>query len=384
MLCPYFSLRRFRWMARAQPLPSWRTLVSKRFAVTLVLFLLVVPLSAESIRTIAGTGTAGHSGDGGPGVRAQVANPYGVQIGPDGGLYICDIDNHRVRRLDLKTGAISTVAGSGREGYSGDGGHALEASLNQPYEVRFDQAGNMFFVEMPNHIVRRVDAKTKIISTVAGTGERGFSGDGGQATQAQLSVPHSIELDGKGFLYIADIGNHRLRRVHLASGVIETFGGTGEQAPTPSGAKLAGTPLNGPRTIAFDKQGDMFLALREGNAVYRVDMKAGTLHHIAGTGRKGYSGDGGPAVLARLSGPKGIAVGPKGGVYIADTESHTIRRINLHSGIIRTVAGDGKVHDGPDGDPLRCGLARPHGVFVDSGGVVYIGDSENHRVRALE
>ena len=356
----------------------------KRFVATLVFFLAAAPLPAQSIRTIAGTGTAGHSGDGGPGVRAQVANPYGVQIGPDGALYICDIDNHRVRRLDLRSDEISTVAGSGKEGYSGDGGPALEASLNQPYEVRFDPAGNMYFVEMPNHIVRRVDAKTKTISTVAGTGERGFSGDGGQAVKARLSRPHSIELDGKGFLYIADIGNHRLRRVNLASGVIETFGGTGEQAPTPSGAKLAGTPLNGPRTIAFDKQGDMFLALREGNTVYRVDMKAGTIHHIAGSGQKGYSGDGGRADLARLSGPKGIAVGPKGGVYIADTESHTIRRIDLHTGIIRTVAGDGKVHDGPDGDPLQCGLARPHGVFVAGGGAVYIGDSENHRVRVLE
>ena len=163
-----------------------------------------------------------------------------------------------------------------------------------------------------------------------------------------------------------------------------TFGGTGEQAPTPSGTKLAGTPLNGPRTIAFDKHGDMFLALREGNAVYRIDMKAGTIHHIAGTGQKGYSGDGGRADLARLSGPKGIAVGPKGGVYIADTESHTIRRIDRNTGIIRTVVGDGKVHDGPDGDPLQCGLSRPHGVFVDVDGVVYIGDSENHRVRVLK
>ena len=358
--------------------------MNRHFAATFVLFLLVAPLSAASIRTIAGTGTAGHSGDGSPGVRAEVANPYGVQIGPDGALYICDIDNHRVRQLDLKSGEISTVAGNGKEGYSGDGGPALEASLNQPYEVRFDGDGNMFFVEMPNHVVRRVDAKTKTISTVAGTGERGFSGDGGPATKAQLNQPHSIELDGKGFLYIADIGNHRVRRVDLASGIIETFGGMGEQAPTRSGAKLESTPLNGPRAIAFDKQGDMFLALREGNAVYRVDMKAGTIHHIAGTGERGYSGDGGSAKMARLSGPKGIAVGPNGGVYIADTESHTIRRIDLNTGTIRTVVGDGTVHDGPDGDPLRCGLARPHGVFVDAKGTVYIGDSENHRVRVLE
>jgi streptogramin lyase len=128
----------------------------------------------------------------------------------------------------------------------------------------------------------------------------------------------------------------------------------------------------------------MFLALREGNTVYRIDMAGLTLHHIAGTGEQGYSGDSGPAKTAKLSGPKGIEVGPDGGVYIADTESHTIRRIDLRSGVITTVAGDGSVHDGPDGDPLKCGLARPHGIFVDRAGRIYIGDSENNRVRVLE
>jgi sugar lactone lactonase YvrE len=242
----------------------------------------------------------------------------------------------------------------------------------------------MFFVEMRNHLVRRVDAKTGVISTIAGTGEAGFSGDGGPAKQAQFRQPHSIAFDSKGLLYVADIGNHRVRRVNLGTGIIETFAGTGEKAATPDGSPLDGTPLNGPRAIAFDRRGDMYLALREGNAVYRIDTGSLTLHHIAGTGEQGYTGDGGPAKMAKLSGPKGIEVGPAGGVYIADTESHTIRRIDLRSGVITTVAGDGSVHDGPDGDPLKCGLSRPHGVFVDRGGRVYIGDSENHRIRVLE
>lgn len=353
-------------------------------SVSLLLGLLACSAGAKEVNTIAGTGVAGFSGDGGLGTKGQLANPYGIVIGPDGALYICEVDNHRVRRLDLKTNMLSTVAGSGKQGYSGDGGPALRAELNQPYEVRFDEEGNMYFVEMRNHIVRKVDAESKTISTVAGTGKQGYSGDGGPAAEAQLSRPHSIELDGKGSLYIADIGNHRIRRVDLKTGTIETFAGTGEQGPAPDGANLQGTPLNGPRTIAFDSNGDMFLALREGNAVYRIDMKEKTLHHIAGTGEQGYSGDGGPAKRAKLSGPKGISVGPSGGVYIADTESHTIRRIDLKSGMITTVVGDGTRHDGPDGDPLSCGLARPHGVFVDSDGVVYIGDSENHRVRVLK
>ena len=166
--------------------------------------------------------------------------------------------------------------------------------------------------------------------------------------------------------------------------MIETFAGTGEQAGTPNGAPVQDTPLNGPRAIAFDSRGDMYVALREGNAVYRISMKAMTLHHLAGTGESGYKGDGSPARQALLSGPKGIAVGPDGGVYIADTESHTIRRIDQKEGIITTVVGDGTQHDGPDGDPRKCGLARPHGVFVDAKGKVYVGDSENHRVRVLE
>ena len=345
---------------------------------------LISPLPAKTIRTIAGTGAAGFSGDGGPGEKGQIANPYGLVIGPGGALYFCEIDNHRIRRLDLKTNKLSTVAGSGNQGYSGDGGPALEADLNEPYEVRFDKQGNMYFVEMQNHLVRRVDAKTGIISTLAGTGQPGFSGDGGPATKAQFHRPHSIELDGQGSLYIADISNHRIRRVDLRKGAIETFAGTGKQDPAPDGAKVAGAPLNGPRTLAFGPRGDMFVALREGNTVYRIDMKKKTLHHIAGTGEKGYTGEGGAAKKATLSGPKGISIGPDGGVYIADTESHTIRRIDLASGIITTIAGDGSRHDGPDGDPSKCGLARPHGVFVDNQGVVYIGDSENHRIRAVK
>jgi streptogramin lyase len=344
--------------------------------------LALTSLTAQTIETLAGSGQSGFSGDGGPAVKAQVANPYGLEMGPDGALYVCEIDTHRVRRIDLRTGEISTAAGTGVRGYSGDGGPAVSAQLNEPYEVRFDADGNMYLVEMQNHIVRRVDAKTKVITTVAGNGKRGFSGDGGPAAQAQLSTPHSIAFRGQS-LYIADIGNHRIRRVDLASGKIETFGGTGERLPTPDGAPIAGTPLNGPRAMAFDKGGDMWLALREGNAVYRVDMTSRTLHHFAGTGGSGYQGDGGPAKAALLAGPKGIAVGPDGAVYIADTESHTIRRIDTRSGIITTVAGTGSRHDGPDGDALKCGLARPHGVFVGSDGAVYIGDSENHRVRRV-
>ncbi|MEO7650380.1 MAG: hypothetical protein ABIZ80_07915, partial [Bryobacteraceae bacterium] len=168
------------------------------------------------------------------------------------------------------------------------------------------------------------------------------------------------------------------------TGTIETYAGTGEKKKTPDGAPLAGTPINGPRAIDLDSKGNLYVALREGNQVLRIDPKEKRIHHIAGTGEKGYTGDGGPAKDAKLNGPKGIAYAPDGSVYIADTESHTIRRIDLKSGVITTVAGSGERGDGPDGDPLRCKTNRPHGIFIDKNGVVYVGDSEAHRVRVLK
>ncbi len=338
---------------------------------------------AAEVATVAGTGEKAYDAGNNVATKTPVGEPYGIAKGPDGCLYICEIANHIVRKLDESTGRLTLVAGNGTQGYSGDGGPATKAQLNEPYEVRFDQAGNIYFVEMKNNLVRKVDAKTGIISTVAGTGKQGFSGDGGPATKATLNRPHSITLDNDGHLYICDIGNHRIRVVDLKSGIVSTFAGTGQRKPTPDGAKLAGTPLNGPRALDFDGKHSLYLALREGNAVYRIDLKSKTLHHLAGTGKKGFTGNGGSAKKATLSGPKGIALAPNGDVYLADTESHTVRVIRAATGVLDVVVGDGKRGDGPDGSPLKCRTARLHGVFVDKAGNVYIGDSENHRVRVL-
>jgi DNA-binding beta-propeller fold protein YncE len=330
----------------------------------------------SSVSTIFGTGSAGYSDQ-------EVNNPYGLVIGPDRGLYFCDLDNQRIRRLDLRTHRTTTIAGNGQKAYSGDGGSAAGASLNMPHEIQFDSAGNLYIAERDNHVVRKVNATTGVISTFAGTGAPGFSGDGGPATRAQLRQPHSIIVDPRGRLLICDIGNHRIRQVELSSGTIETYGGTGERQPTPDGAPVKSAPLNGPRTIAIDRDGNLYLALREGNAIYRIAPKAATVHHVAGTGEQGYSGDDGPARVARLGGPKGLAYA-RGNLYVADTENHVIRRIHFKTGIITTVLGTGQRGDGPEPDPLRCRLSRPHGVFVDAAGVLYVGDSEAHRIRIVK
>ncbi|HSU67120.1 MAG TPA: SMP-30/gluconolactonase/LRE family protein [Tepidisphaeraceae bacterium] len=348
--------------------------------VSLLLFAAVA--SAAQITTLAGTGKAGLSGDNGPATAAELHGPTGLTKGPDGAIYVCDTDNHVIRRI-APDGVITTIAGTGSSGYSGDNGPATKARLNDPYEVRFDKSGNLFFCERQNHCIRKIDVKAGTITTIAGTGKPGFSGDNGPATRALFKEPHSIQFGPDGALYVCDIGNHRIRRIDMTTGIVTTFAGTGEKKPTPDGAPIAGTPLNGPRAIDFDPAGNLWVALREGNAVYKIDPKTKTIRHMAGTGKKGFTGNGGPALNATLNGPKGIAVGPDGAVYLADTESHSIRKIDPTTGTIDLVAGTGQKGDGPDGAPTQCRLSRPHGIHVAPDGALYIGDTESNKIRVI-
>jgi sugar lactone lactonase YvrE len=336
--------------------------------------------AAGRIATLVGSGAQGVARDGAPALAARLDQPYGV-LASGGWLYWADFGSNRVLRLERRSGRIRVVAGTGGKGHAGDGGPARAALLSAPHEVRLDRAGDLLVAERDAHVIRRIAARGGIISTLVGTGTPGFSGDGGPADQAQLNQPHSIALDRRDTLYICDIRNNRVRRRDPATGILTTFAGNGEKADTPESAPLT-APLNGPRSIDIAPDGTLYLVLREGNKIYAIDPRAGRMTHIAGTGEKGYSGDGGPARDATWNGPKGIAWAP-GRLYVADTENHAIRMISLSDGIVTTVAGTGRRGDGPDGDALACALARPHGLNAH-GNQLFIGDAENHRIRVLE
>ncbi len=341
-------------------------------------------MAAETwtIENFAGTGKAGFSGDGGPATLAELNNPFGVVRGPDGAIWFCEYTGQRVRRIS-SDGKIETIAGSGAKGYEGDGGPALEASFNLPHELRFDRQGDLYIVDMGNHAVRKVDLRTRQISTIAGNGKPGYRGDGGPAKLAQFDKPHSIQFGPDGNLYVCDIGNHVIRCIDTSTQTIRTYAGTGQAGETRDGAAIRGNPLRGPRSIDFDRDGHMLLATREGNQVFLLDRQRQTIHHLAGTGQKGMAGHGGPAKQALLNGPKGIAVDREGNIWLADTESHTVRRIHRASGVLELMAGTGQAGDGPVGDPLACQLARLHGIYADADGSIFIGDSESHRIRVM-
>src|SRR6187551_2466154 len=337
------------------------------FAVLLAVFPTFAPATEWTVANLAGTGQP-VAADAAAGTKA-ITDPYGLVRGPDGAIWFCEHNGHRISRL-APDGTLSVIAGSGTKGYTGDGGPALAATLNLPHELRFGPDGALYVADTGNNVVRRIDLSTGLITTSAGTGKRGYSGDGGPASQATFQGPHSIQFDSTGQLYVCDVGNHSIRRIDPKTGVITTIAGTGKAGPTPDGAPLAGTPLNNPRSLDVDAQGNPWVVTREGNQVFKLDLKAGVIHLMAGTGQPGFTGNGGPARDATLSGPKGIALDAAGNAWLVDTESHSIRRINAATGNLELMLGTGARGDGPAGKATECALNRPHGVFVDADGTV--------------
>lgn len=342
--------------------------------------------SQPDVFTIAGTGMAGYEEEpqgGSVAIRSPIDNPYGVVNGPDGALYFCEVDSGRIRRINLRTNALSTIAGNGEKGFTAESRNPLTTPFSAPHEIRWDDSNSLYVVERDSHCVRRIAGESGLVTTLAGDGEAGYQGDGGSAVLSRLQQPHSIAFDSRDNLLICDIGNGRLRSVNRQTGIITTIAGTGEKLSTPDIGPMSGTPLNGPRSLDTDADGNAYLVLREGNAIFQLNIRSNSLKRLAGTGEQGYSGDGASGLDATFNGPKGIAYSrDDNSLYIVDTENHVIRRLHLSTGIIDTVLGTGERGDGPDGNPAECKLNRPHGVCVYQR-VLYVTDSENHRIRAV-
>jgi len=382
---------------------GWAVLVSAT-----ALIAAAAPVAAEAggtIRTLAGTGVFGFSGDGGPARSAALNGPFGLDAGSSGDVYIADSGNHRIRRVAVATDVIETIAGSDREGFAGDGGSATNAMLNNPMEVAVTLSGDVFIADTGNHRIRKVDGSTGLITTVAGNGTVGFSGDGGPATSAALDYPYGVTVDTAGNVFIADTWNGRIRRVDADTGVIDTVAGAGGYGFNGDDGPATAAVMAEPWGIEVDGAGNLFIADSGNHRIRRVDAASGIIETIAGSeatpvhgtlaeaeGAAGsvaliglldpLIGDGGPARDAILHFPRRLALDGLGGFYIADTLHSRIRWVSP-DGFIHTVAGRGGwAYSGDDGPAEEAGINRPYGIAAALGTFV-IADTSNSRVRSV-
>jgi len=354
---------------------------------TCTIFFLFVALvmNAQNIYTIAGNGTMGYSGDGGFATSAKLQNTFsGVAADASGNVYIADEYNNRVRMVNT-AGIISTVAGDGFGAYSGDGGPATSAELNSPYGIALDGSGNLYICD-GNNTVRKVNT-AGIISTVAGKyGTVGYSGDGGPATSASLNEPSGLAIDVSGNIYIADAGNNRIRKVNKL-GVITTMAGNGTGGFSGDYGPATTAELYNPYGVAVDKSGNIYIADEINNRIRKVDT-SGMISTVAGTGTAGYNGDGLSATSAELYRPMGVAVNAFGNIFIDDFQNDRIREIDT-LGNISTVAGNGTgapgggAYGGDGGPATSAELHRPSGISLDAFGNIFISDGANYRIREV-
>ena len=337
-------------------------------------------IPAYTITTVAGNGTAGFSGDSGPGNAAQLNGPFSAALDSSGNLYIADQFNHRIRMVD-SSGNISTVAGNGTAGYTGDGGAATSANLNDPQGVLVDSSGNIYIADTNNNAVRKVSGGK--ISSIVGSssGSAGYTGDGGQGTSAQVSHPSALALDSAGNLFIADTSNECIRKL-TPQGIISTFAGQGGAGFGGDGGLAARAQFSNPSGLAFDGAGNLYIADTTNNRV-RMIAPNGIVSTVAGSSASGYAGDGAAANKARLNSPKGIAIDAAGNLFIADTFNNRIRVVTPY-GAIYTIAGSGASSAGGDGGAaLDAGFRFPSGVVASASGSVFVVDNQNALVRVL-
>ncbi len=324
------------------------------------------PEGEWTVSVIAGTGEPGYAGDGAPALQARLNNPFDLAWAPDGSLVFSDTFNHRLRRIDALSGVISTICGTGVRGCDGDGGPAMKAQLNEPYGVVVDRQGQVFFADRLNRRVRIIDTAGRV-RTIAGTGSEQPGGDSAAADRAGLAEPNGLALDAdQSRLFIADVAGHQVRVVSLRDGTIGTFAGTGDARHGGDGGKATQAALFGARAVACAPDGCLYVMERQGSCIRRI--RHGMIETVAGTGARGYSGDGGDARAAVFNAPKEMAIDAGGNIFVVDTENHAIRLIDAKTWMVSTIAS---------------GLARPHGALVAPDGSVLVGDSEHHQVRRL-
>jgi trimeric autotransporter adhesin len=358
-------------------------------SVCMVAFPLSVCLSANGqiqlvggIKTIAGDGTSGDTGNGGAATSAELDLPVAAAVDTAGNIYVADRNANVIREVSAVTGVITTVAGNGTAGFAGDGAAATSAELNQPGGVAVDTAGNIYIADFSNNRIRKVTVATGVITTVVGNGTAGFSGDAGLATSAELNVPNGVAFDITGNLYIADDGNNRIRKVTIATGVITTVAGNGTAGFSGDAGVPTSAELHGPTSVAIDSTGDIYIADYYNNRIRMVNVITGLITTVAGDGTAGFLGDGGAATSAELNVPASVALDKGGNLYIADQSNNRIREVTL--GVINTVAGDGVAGlSGNNGAATSAEVNAPVGVATDSAGDLYIADSGNSVIREV-
>jgi sugar lactone lactonase YvrE len=345
--------------------------------ITLSVFAFCLNTNAQIITTVCGNGTSAYTGDGGQATAAELAAPLQAIFDATGNMYIADADNNVIRKVTT-TGIISTVAGNGTGGYSGDGGAATAAEMNYPQGIVFDAAGNLYISDAGR--IRKVVLSTGIITTFAGDGTGNYGGDGGQATAAGLD-PIGLTIDTHGNMYVADWNNQRIRKINT-SGIISTVAGTGTFGFSGDGGQATAAELFYPGEVVIDATGNLYIS-DEVNMRIRKVSAPGIITTIAGNGTQGYSGDGGLAINAELYQPTGLALDASGNLYIADELSNRIRKVTT-SGIITTIAGNGtQSYSGDGGQATAAELNYPGGVSFDAAGNLYIADSDNYRIRKV-
>jgi trimeric autotransporter adhesin len=327
------------------------------------------------ITTIAGNGISGYSGDGGPAKSAMVSFPTGLTIDSDGDIYFSDSGNQRVRKID-KLGKISTIAGDGTAGFSGDGGPATSAELSEPWGLTFDPTGNLYIGDVNNERVRIVNT-AGIINTFAGNGKAGFSGDGGKAVKAKLNFPYGLMADSSGNLYVADLDNYRVRVVN-AKGKINTFAGNGNAACNGDGGSAKDAAIGEPTGLAISG-GSLLIATELCSTIRAVDRTSNIIETIAGS-NGGYDGDGHTALSSEFAGPSDVLLDPSDDVVIVDRGNGRVRTVNSNTQIVNTIAGG---YTGDGGKGTASNLNFPYGIGFDSKNNLYIADSTNNRVREL-